>query len=140
MLPGLVLCAIGAGMSGLALCQPAWLGGQVGPGLMAQLLPLVMGIFGLVEIIRAMETSGRPETIRGVRWPWPSRADLLARRRYGAADRSGKRDLSCSDRGGVDMEDEEDFSALSQCRASQVETIATAIRTLEIGLPIGGAL
>ncbi|WP_216821505.1 hypothetical protein, partial [Tabrizicola sp. TH137] len=34
------------------------------------------GIFGLAEIIRALETSGRPETIRGVRWPWPSRADL----------------------------------------------------------------
>ncbi|MCU0902595.1 MAG: tripartite tricarboxylate transporter TctB family protein [Tabrizicola sp.] len=45
MLPGLVLCAIGAGMSGLALGQPAWLGGHVGPGLMAQILSL--GVLGL---------------------------------------------------------------------------------------------
>lgn len=45
VLPGLVLCAIGAGMSGLARGQPAWLGGNVGPGLMAQLLSL--GVLGL---------------------------------------------------------------------------------------------
>ncbi|MGP9806476.1 hypothetical protein [Paracoccus sp. NSM] len=45
MLPGLVLCTIGAGMSGLAQGQPAWLGGNVGPGLMAQLLSL--GVLGL---------------------------------------------------------------------------------------------
>lgn len=45
MLPGLALCAIGAAMSGLALGQPAWLGGHVGPGLMAQLLSL--GVIGL---------------------------------------------------------------------------------------------
>jgi hypothetical protein len=45
MLPGLVLCAIAAGMSGLAQGQPAWLGGHVGPGLMAQILSL--GVLGL---------------------------------------------------------------------------------------------
>lgn len=45
MFPGIVLCAIGAAMSGLALGQPAWLGGHVGPGLMAQLLSL--GVIGL---------------------------------------------------------------------------------------------
>ncbi|MGY6410145.1 MAG: hypothetical protein ACXIUV_03840 [Alkalilacustris sp.] len=37
-LPGLALCAAGVVMLWLARGQPAWLGGQVGPGLMAQLL------------------------------------------------------------------------------------------------------
>lgn len=41
-------------------------------------VPLVMGLFGLAEIIRALETAGRPERIRAVRWPWPTRADLRA--------------------------------------------------------------
>lgn len=41
-------------------------------------VPLVMGIFGLAELIRALETGGRPERIRLVRWPWPTRADLRA--------------------------------------------------------------
>lgn len=50
-------------------------------------VPLVMGIFGLVEIIRALETSGRPESIRGVRWPWPTRADLSAGWRPTLTDR-----------------------------------------------------
>lgn len=45
MLPGLLLCAIGAGMSALAQGQPAWLGGHIGPGLIAQLLSL--GVLGL---------------------------------------------------------------------------------------------
>jgi hypothetical protein len=45
MLPGIVLCAIGAGMLALAQGQPAWLGGHVGPGLMAQILSL--GVLGL---------------------------------------------------------------------------------------------
>jgi len=45
VLPGLALCAIGAGMWVLAQGQPAWLGGHVGPGLMAQLL--AMGVIGL---------------------------------------------------------------------------------------------
>jgi len=45
LLPGLALCAIGAGMSGLAQGQPAWLGGHVGPGLIAQLLSF--GVLGL---------------------------------------------------------------------------------------------
>lgn len=37
-LPGLALCAAGVAMLWLAGGQPAWLGGHVGPGLMAQLL------------------------------------------------------------------------------------------------------
>ena len=45
MLPGLALCAFGGGMLVLAQGQPAWLGGHVGPGLMAQLL--AMGVIGL---------------------------------------------------------------------------------------------
>jgi hypothetical protein len=36
--PGLVLCAFGAVMLVLAQGQPAWVGGNVGPGLMAQIL------------------------------------------------------------------------------------------------------
>ena len=45
MLPGLALCALGGAMWVLAQGQPAWLGGHVGPGLMAQLL--AMGVIGL---------------------------------------------------------------------------------------------
>ena len=41
-------------------------------------VPLVMGIFGLAELIRALETGDRPQRIRLVRWPWPTRADLRA--------------------------------------------------------------
>jgi putative tricarboxylic transport membrane protein len=37
-----------------------------------------MGIFGLAELIRALETGGRPQRIRLDRWPWPTRADLRA--------------------------------------------------------------
>lgn len=48
VLPGLALCAIGAGMWVLAQGQPAWLGGHVGPGLMAQLLALGVISLGAV--------------------------------------------------------------------------------------------
>ncbi len=41
-------------------------------------VPLVMGIFGLAELIRALETGGRPQRIRLARWPWPTRGDLRA--------------------------------------------------------------
>jgi putative tricarboxylic transport membrane protein len=41
-------------------------------------VPLVMGLYGLAELIRALETGGRPERIAQVRWPWPRRADLRA--------------------------------------------------------------
>lgn len=37
-----------------------------------------MGIFGLAELIRVQETGGRPQRIRLVRWPWPTKADLRA--------------------------------------------------------------
>jgi hypothetical protein len=59
MRPGLALCAIGAGMSGLAQGQPAWLGGDVGPGLMAQLLSL--GVLGL-GVARALLSARSPVT------------------------------------------------------------------------------
>ena len=59
MLPGFVLCAIGAGMSGLAQGQPAWLGGDVVPGLMAQLLSL--GVLGL-GVAWAMLSARSPVT------------------------------------------------------------------------------
>jgi TctA family transporter len=39
-------------------------------------VPLVMGLYGLAELIRALETGARPERIAQVRWPWPRRADL----------------------------------------------------------------
>jgi hypothetical protein len=48
MLPGLALCALGAGMLVLAQGQPAWLGGHVGPGLMARLLGLGVIALGAV--------------------------------------------------------------------------------------------
>lgn len=41
-------------------------------------VPLVMGIFGLAELIRVLENGTRPQRIRLVRWPWPTRADLRA--------------------------------------------------------------
>ncbi len=41
-------------------------------------VPLVMGLFGLSELIRALETGGRPDRIALDRWPWPTRADLRA--------------------------------------------------------------
>jgi hypothetical protein len=50
-------------------------------------VPRVMSIFGLAEIIRALETSGRPQSIAGVRWPGPTRGVLRAR---GAMGRTGK--------------------------------------------------
>lgn len=45
MLPGLALVAAGAGMLWVARGQPAWLGANVGPGLMARLL--AKGVIGL---------------------------------------------------------------------------------------------
>jgi putative tricarboxylic transport membrane protein len=41
-------------------------------------VPLVMGLFGLAELIRALETGGRPERIAPVGWPWPGRTDVRA--------------------------------------------------------------
>ena len=42
-------------------------------------VPLVMGLFGLAELIRALEAGSRPQRIRLVRWPWPTRADIKKR-------------------------------------------------------------
>ncbi|MEM6440315.1 MAG: tripartite tricarboxylate transporter permease [Pseudomonadota bacterium] len=41
-------------------------------------MPLVMGLFAIAELIRALETGGRPDRIAPVRWPWPTRADVAA--------------------------------------------------------------
>ncbi|MEM6973152.1 MAG: tripartite tricarboxylate transporter permease [Pseudomonadota bacterium] len=41
-------------------------------------MPLVMGLFAIAELIRSLETGGRPERIAPVRWPWPTRADFAA--------------------------------------------------------------
>lgn len=39
-------------------------------------VPLVMGLFGLAELIRALETKSRPERIPPIGWPWPNGTDL----------------------------------------------------------------
>lgn len=44
-LPGVALAALGAAISLIARTQPAWLDGQIGPGLMAQLVGA--GVIGL---------------------------------------------------------------------------------------------
>ena len=41
-------------------------------------VPLVMGLFGIAELIRALETGSRPERIPPIGWPWPTPADLRA--------------------------------------------------------------
>lgn len=41
-------------------------------------VPMAMGLFGLAEIIRAIETGGRPERIPPIGLPWPTRRDLRA--------------------------------------------------------------
>ncbi|MEM1285133.1 MAG: tripartite tricarboxylate transporter permease [Pseudomonadota bacterium] len=41
-------------------------------------MPLVMGLFAIAELIRSLETGGRPEKIAPVRWPWPTLADFKA--------------------------------------------------------------
>ncbi|MHA7878984.1 MAG: tripartite tricarboxylate transporter permease [Saccharospirillum sp.] len=85
MSPGPLLPALGLMMIG------AWLG-LIGTDLaggeprftfgLAELrdgisfVPLIMGIFGLAELMRALETQQRPERVRLVRWPWPTREDL----------------------------------------------------------------
>jgi putative tricarboxylic transport membrane protein len=81
-LPALALILIGAGLglvgTDLAGGQPRFAFGipELRDGI--GFVPLVMGIFGLAEIIRSLETSVRPQRIRGVRWPWPTRGDLRA--------------------------------------------------------------
>jgi hypothetical protein len=56
--PGLALCALGVAMLWFARGQPAWVGANVGPGLMAQLLSkAVIGIGGFWALWRTL----RPE-------------------------------------------------------------------------------
>jgi hypothetical protein len=57
-MPGMALAAMGAGILLLALGQPAWLGNDVGPGLMAQLLG--KGIIAL-GLLWALIGATRPE-------------------------------------------------------------------------------
>ena len=45
VLPGIAICAAGVLMLALAKAQPAWVGADIGPGLMAQLLGA--GVIGL---------------------------------------------------------------------------------------------
>jgi TctA family transporter len=81
-LPALALMMIGAwlGLIGTDLAggQPRFTFGipELRDGI--GFVPLVMGIFGLAELIRALETGGRAERIRLVRWPWPTSEDLRA--------------------------------------------------------------
>ena len=65
LLPGLALCAIGAGMSALALGQPAWLGGHVGPGLMAQLVSQAVLGLGVVWTVIGARGGVTPAPSRG---------------------------------------------------------------------------
>ena len=41
-------------------------------------MPLVMGLFGIAELIRALEAKSRPDRIAPVTWPWPTREDVKA--------------------------------------------------------------
>jgi TctA family transporter len=81
-LPALALILIGAGLglvgTDLAGGMPRFTFGipELRDGI--GFVPLVMGIFGLAELIRALETGGRPQRIALARWPWPTRADLRA--------------------------------------------------------------
>jgi TctA family transporter len=81
-LPALALILIGAGLglvgTDLAGGQPRFTFGipELRDGI--GFVPMVMGIYGLAELIRALETGDRPERVRLVRWPWPTRGDLRA--------------------------------------------------------------
>jgi TctA family transporter len=82
LLPALALILVGAwlGLVGTDLAggQPRLTFGipELRDGI--GFVPLVMGLYGLAELIRALETGGRPERIAQVRWPWPGRGDLRA--------------------------------------------------------------
>lgn len=82
VVPALALIAIGAwlGLIGTDLAggQPRFTFGipELRDGI--SFVPLVMGIFGLAELIRALETDDRPERVKLVRWPWPTRGDIRA--------------------------------------------------------------
>ncbi|MEM9781307.1 MAG: tripartite tricarboxylate transporter permease [Pseudomonadota bacterium] len=41
-------------------------------------MPLVMGLFGIAELIRCLETRDRPERIAPLGWPWPTGQELRA--------------------------------------------------------------
>lgn len=41
-------------------------------------MPLVMGLFGIAELIRVLEAKQRPERIAPIGWPWPTSVDFRA--------------------------------------------------------------
>jgi hypothetical protein len=68
VLPGIAIAAFGCVMFVLARGQPAWIGGNVGPGLMAQLLGIgVIGLGGAWALIcvLAREPGPKQGTARG---------------------------------------------------------------------------
>lgn len=81
-LPAVILILVGAGLGlvgtdsggGLPRFTLGFDALRDGVGFM----PLVMGLFGIAELIRSLETGDRPERIAPVGWPWPTRADLRA--------------------------------------------------------------
>jgi len=82
LLPALGLILVGAflGLVGTDLAggQPRFTFGipELRDGI--GFVPLVMGLFGLAELIRALESGSRPDRVAIVRWPWPRAADLAA--------------------------------------------------------------
>jgi putative tricarboxylic transport membrane protein len=82
LLPGLALIMVGAslGLVGTDLGggYPRFTFGipELRDGI--GFVPLVMGLYGIAELIRTLETGKRPDRIPAVRWPWPTAADLRA--------------------------------------------------------------
>lgn len=79
-LPGAALCVAGAGVLWLAMGQPAWVDGRVGPGLMAQLLGAgIMALGGLWAVWQAVQPRpacaagcGTGQTTPAPRWSAPA--------------------------------------------------------------------
>lgn len=82
LLPAIALILVGAflGLVGTDLAggQPRFTFGipELRDGI--GFVPLVMGLYGLAELIRTLESGTRPDRIAVVRWPWPRTADLRA--------------------------------------------------------------
>ena len=80
LLPALALILLGAALglvgTDMAGGQPRFTFGimELRDGI--GFVPLVMGLFGLAELIRVLETGSRPSRIAPVHWPWPTRRDM----------------------------------------------------------------